>query len=162
MRFILILSLLFFFNISKSQPIKILIGNSSSEVEDYYKTLFSKKNNPYYITERTVSDDGDLILTASFALDDESFYKCIGTKCFFRRGNGIEKCYAQIVWGLKQYAYDHLEFIKDKFKYKEKNKWIFPYLDPDIESKYELSAEYFPKEDDSFVILYLISKKKQQ
>ena len=154
MRYLFLIFLTFSIEQSVCQPIKILVGKTSADVESYYDSLFSQKNNKYYATKKQVSDQGDLILEAEFAILDLSFYKCTGILSKFQRIDGVEICTKQIVYGKKEYAYSHLEYIKDKFQFKETNKWTKPFLNPD--SGFDIIAEFMPMEKDSFYIVYYI------
>ena len=138
-------------------PIKMLIYKSSNEVEEYFNELFSKKSNPYYKVEKSVNDNGDLILTAEFSIDDESYYKSLGVSTVFIRGNGKEICHTQLIWGNREYAYDYLSYIKDNFIKKRENTWEMP-VPENSRLTYTIEAEYIVNKENSFGILFRLKK----
>jgi hypothetical protein len=148
MRIAILILLSLLLNKSYCQPIKILLGRTSTSIEKYYDTLFVKRS-PYYTTQRTVSEKGELILVAEFGLADQPFYKCVGVACLFTRINGVEKCTQQIIVCNKEDSYSHLEYIKDKFKFIKTNKWAVTFHDPALGN--EIIAEFIPSDENDYL-----------
>lgn len=123
----IMLSAIFFNANGQISYIKIMIGDTESEVEKYMDSLFSLKHNSYYKIKRNLSQDGDLILTAEYALSDENFYTCSYLRTIFKRVKGANYCVLQQLMGTDSYLIPNINYIKDTFKEMTDSKWEIPY-----------------------------------
>ena len=152
--------LFLFFNICSAQlsKFKILLGSTKEQVTAHFDSLFNLRSNPYYKIKKDFDDNGDLMLTAEFSLDDEKFYSCVLVTCTFKKVNNItEVCYHQMISGNTENADKNLNYIKTYFKsignatwertYNETFKWVatFKKVESQESSLYIITHELAPK-----------------
>jgi hypothetical protein len=133
---------------SQIEVIPVLIGKPESVVVKYMDSLNSLKNNPYYRISRSTNSFGDLQLTSSFSMADQSFYKCLSLIFIFQRIKGTEICSQQFFYGDAQYASYNLNYIKDNFK-QVGDKWEYPFYNI---PEYKIVAEYTKKDGNPGVV----------
>lgn len=160
MKSLIFISSLFLFSVRgecQLSHMKILVGYNEQEVSKYMDSLFLLKINPYYKIDRKSSEDGDLILSASYALDDESFYKCFVMIALFTRINGENICTKQRIAGAEKYTEYNLNYVKDKFTYIRPGYWETTMSPPyKLTASFEKSSGSFP----SYTLTYEIDKDK--
>jgi hypothetical protein len=144
---------------SQVDHIEMLIGKTDSEVTQYFDSLNSLKNNPYYKIKRDVTDNGDLMLSVEFALSDGGYYTCSSIMTRFERVKGIEICVTQGIVGSTEFAQGNLSFIKDNFEVVSEGRWKKPY---GHSNRLEIAATFGRKEGEypNYVILYEVQDVK--
>ena len=130
MKFILSLIGVFILNVSNSQSRKIpvFVGKQEPVIVAYLDSINRLSNNPYYKIKRGINDDGDLVLSSEYALDEENIYKCYFVSAVFKRLSGENVCFMQVISGWNQYAEENLQYIKDEYKFISTGRWIGEYL----------------------------------
>lgn len=139
--------------ISQSRKIPVFVGRKEPVIVAYLDSLNRLSNNPYYKIKRGNNDDGDLVLSSEYALDEENIYKCFFVSAVFKRMGGENVCFMQIISGSEQYAEDNLQRIKDEYKYISSGRWIGEYM-PLINVGIEAT---FTRENKGFFIKYEIT-----
>lgn len=141
-----------FFNFSAYSQSKnyfeLAIGWDDTQVIKYFDSLYSKFEPDI---KREVSDIGDLIIFVRFAIKDEPQTGGSGLAYSFKRYEGVEICYRQVITGQAINCHGNLNFIKDNFRLDSNNTWVIPMIgNPQIKVK----ADFKVKENKFYSIVY--------
>jgi len=145
------------FGFSQENPMKMLVGKDKEYVIQYLTNLNNQIPNPYSKIEHDVSNDGELILSNSFAIANENHYKCTDVVFLFHKfSKGDETCVKELIMGHVEYAIDNLDYVKKNFNYLESNNWEKDFSDIwKINATFERQESTYPM----FKIEYILKKK---
>lgn len=95
--------------------VSILIGKTDTEVIAYFDSLNSIRPNEAYKIKTIVAKDGDKMLIADYAIDDEIYLKCYSIITRFKRIMGKDICTLQLIMGTTEYGMTNINYVKDNF-----------------------------------------------
>lgn len=108
---------------SQDRKMPIFIFQSEEFVIHWLDSINNLSRNPYYKIKREAADNGDLMLSSEYAMNEEYLYKCLHVVVRFRYVRGKNLCVRQLVYGSEQYAQDNLEFIRKNFTNTSSGEW---------------------------------------
>jgi len=154
-----ILSLLVLFislnTYSQDRKMPIFIMMNEASVTHYLDSLNNLSSNPYYKIKKEAADNGDLILSCEYAMNEQYLYKCLQVSVRFRYIKGTNICTRQMLTGYEEYAQDNLQFIREKFTNVSSGNWEMDYGDNGL----KIHAE-FKGEDKYFTLDYELGSDK--
>ena len=144
--------------------VQVLIGKNEAYVRRYLDSLNGLKPNPYFEIKKDFASDGEMLLTAEFAMTDQPIFTCYFIMFSFQRTKeGAQICIAEVITGEVEYAEGNLNYIKDNFTRipSETAKWERPFGN---DLPYKIIAEFERKEGNypSYVITYSVRKTDNQ
>lgn len=145
--FILVLVILSFNSYSQDRKIPLLVSQTEQTITNWLDSINKLSKNPYYKIKRQVAEDGDLILTCDYAINEEYLYKCLKVGFRFSYARGTNICIVQSISGSEQYAQENLQFIRDNFtKVSDGNwEWVSSEQAFKVYAKFERINSEFPQ-----------------
>jgi len=128
---------------------------NEASVTHYLDSLNNLSSNPYYKIKKEAADNGDLILSCEYAMNEQYLYKCLQVSVRFRYIKGTNICTRQMLTGYEEYAQDNLQFIREKFTNVSSGNWEMDYGDNGL----KIHAE-FKGEDKYFTLDYELGSDK--
>lgn len=143
--------------LSQDRTPPLMIGMNEQKVRQILDSLNNLSSNPYYKVKQSANDDGDLVLTTVYSLDEEYLYKCSSLSTIFTRIRGENICIMQSLFGADMYTEDNLKYVKDFYRYISPAKWMGEYIPL---SKLSIEATFTKIEGKSpfFLIKYQVVK----
>lgn len=127
--FIVGLIILSFSSYSQDRKLPLLVSQTEQTITHWLDSINKLSNNPYYKIKRQVAEDGDLILTCDYAINEEHLYKCLKAGFRFSYVKGTNICIVQSITGSEKYAQENLEFIRENFTKVSDGKWEWELAD---------------------------------
>jgi hypothetical protein len=137
--------------------IKALIGSSDTEVRSYFQSLIDQSSASAYLKiEQAADDGGNLILKLSLPTLEETQFNCLAVYVKFVRVHGVEMCCRESILGSIVHAQENLNFVKDNYDSVSPGIWRQKHYNEN-----ELGVEVsYKREDESYVLTYLLKKTK--
>lgn len=159
---IIIIVLFSIASFSQLRAVRILIGKNDAYVIKYLDSLNSLHPNQYFKIDKDFTGNGEMFLTAEFALVDQPIFTCYAIMVLFQRSpNGTQICTTEVITGNPEYAEGNLNYIKDNFNRvpNQQATWEKQYANG---LPIKLMADFERKEGDTpaYVITYYIKEMK--
>ena len=144
---------------SQVEHIKLLIGETESQVIKYFDSLNNLKRDQHYKTYKDLFGSAPFF-KIEFALCDQKYYSCLAIIAIFLKENGIVRCGYQRIVGDFQFEDQNLSFLKDNFDFVSDSLWEKPYS---LDKTRKIKATYEQKIIDNtpkYFITYILPLKK--
>jgi hypothetical protein len=116
--------IMFFNSFAQLKNFPMLLCKDDTMIVKYLDSLNMVEGNPNYKVVKKITDTGNLLLTETFAIDDEPYYTCYDLIFKFIKLGRFNVCVREDVLSTGDYAAPNINYIIDNFSDKiSENNW---------------------------------------